>query len=49
MNELKPLKHKTNEEFYPNSSAYFASLRKKGKTDDAFEDEFFYIIPAISG
>ncbi len=49
MDELKLPKQKTNEEFYPNSTAYFASLRKKGKTDYGFEDEFFYIIPAISG
>ncbi len=37
-----------NEEFYPNCSAYFESLRKKGKTDYGFEDEYFFTIPAIS-
>lgn len=37
-----------NEDFYRNCTKYFASLRQNGKTDDAFEDEFFYTLPAIS-
>ncbi len=39
---------KKNEEFYENCTKYFASLRQKGKTDDHFEDEFYYTMPAIS-
>lgn len=41
--------HATNKEFYSNCTAYFAALRKKGQSDDSFEDEFFYTMPAISG
>jgi hypothetical protein len=35
-------------EFYANCMRYFECLRKKGKQDFAFEDEFFYTMPAIS-
>jgi hypothetical protein len=35
-------------EFYANCMKYFESLRKQGKQDFAFEDEFFYTMPAIS-
>ena len=38
-----------NDEFYKNCTKYFASLRIHGKSDDAFEDEFFFTMPAISG
>jgi hypothetical protein len=34
--------------FYANCMKYFESLRKQGKQDFAFEDEFFYTMPAIS-
>ncbi|MGI0086397.1 MAG: hypothetical protein ACREBI_00340 [Nitrosotalea sp.] len=34
--------------FYANCMRYFESLRKQGKQDFAFEDEFFYTMPAIS-
>ena len=34
--------------FYANCMSYFESLRKQGKQDFAFEDEFFYTMPAIS-
>jgi hypothetical protein len=37
-----------NEEFYPACTAYFTALRRKGKTDYGFEDEFYYTMPAIS-
>jgi hypothetical protein len=37
-----------NEEFYSNCAAYFLALRKRGTTDDGFEDEFYYTMPAIS-
>jgi len=40
---------KKNEAFYKDCTAYFEALRNKGKSDDSFEDEFFYTIPAISG
>lgn len=38
----------TTNEFYANCMKYFESLRKKGREDFAFEDEFFYTMPAIS-
>ena len=34
--------------FYADCMKYFDSLRKQGKQDFAFEDEFFYTMPAIS-
>jgi hypothetical protein len=37
-----------NQEFYANCDAYFESLRKKGKTDYNFEDEYYFTMPAIS-
>jgi lipopolysaccharide biosynthesis protein len=40
---------KTNEDFYDNCNSYFNALRKSGKTDFAFEDEYFFTLPAISG
>jgi hypothetical protein len=38
-----------NIEFYANCNEYFTALRKQGKNDDGFEDEFFYTMPVISG
>jgi len=38
-----------NSEFYANCTEYFTALRKQGKNDDGFEDEFFYTMPVISG
>lgn len=43
--EIEPKK----DEFYSDCRKYFESLRKKGKNDDAFEDEFYFTMPAISG
>ena len=40
---------KINKEFYVNCLAYFDALRKSGKSDDAFEDEYFFTLPAVSG
>lgn len=37
-----------NKEFYSNCNAYFDHLRKYGKNDFEFEDEFYYTMPAIS-
>ncbi len=37
-----------NKEFYSNCTAYFELLRKKGKSDFAFEDEYYFTMPAIS-
>ncbi|MDE1830492.1 MAG: hypothetical protein KGI25_09235 [Thaumarchaeota archaeon] len=34
--------------FYADCMAYFDSLRKQGRQDFAFEDEFFYTMPALS-
>ncbi|CAE6497701.1 conserved hypothetical protein [Candidatus Nitrosotenuis uzonensis] len=38
-----------NTEFYSMCNEYFTALRKTGKRDDGFEDEFFYTMPTISG
>jgi hypothetical protein len=38
-----------NTEFYALCNQYFSALRKQGKKDDTFEDEFFYTMPVISG
>lgn len=38
-----------NTDFYATCTEYFAALRKQGKNDDAFEDEFYYTMPMISG
>ena len=37
-----------NEKFYHNCSKYFEFLRKEGKTDYEFEDEYYFTMPAIS-
>lgn len=37
-----------NTEFYAICGEYFAALRKHGKKDDSFEDEYFYTMPVIS-
>jgi hypothetical protein len=42
-------KDKVNKEFYVNCLAYFDALRKSGKSDDSFEDEYFFTLPAVSG
>ena len=38
-----------NRDFYSNCRAYLDALQKQGKTDDSFEDEFYFTMPAISG
>ena len=38
-----------NKEFYGNCLAYFNMLKKSGKSDDSFEDEYFFTLPSISG
>lgn len=38
-----------NSDFYSNSRAYLDSLQRQGLTDDGFEDEFYFTMPAISG
>ena len=40
--------HEKNEEFYSDCNAYFEYLRKKGKSDYDFEDEYYFTMPAIS-
>jgi hypothetical protein len=37
-----------NGEFYENCAIYFEFLRKKGRTDYNFEDEYYFTMPAIS-
>ena len=37
-----------NAEFYANCAVYFEFLRKKGDSDDNFEDEYYFTMPAIS-
>ena len=38
-----------NRDFYPDSRAYLDAVQKQGKTDDSFEDEFYFTMPGISG
>lgn len=38
-----------NAEFYSVCNEYFTALRKKGKNDYTFEDEYYYTMPTISG
>ena len=38
-----------NRDFYSNCRAYLEALQKQGKTDDSFEDEFYFTMPVISG
>jgi hypothetical protein len=38
----------SNRDFYPNSRAYLDALQKQGRSDDGFEDEFYFTMPAIS-
>jgi len=40
--------HLKNKEFYENCTEYFEFLRKKGRTDYDFEDEYYFTMPAIS-
>lgn len=42
-------KDEINKEFYVNCLTYFDALRKSGKSDDVFEDEYFFTLPAVSG
>lgn len=37
-----------NGEFYENCAIYFEFLRKKGRIDYNFEDEYYFTMPAIS-
>lgn len=37
-----------NDEFYENCAIYFEFLRKKGRIDYNFEDEYYFTMPAIS-
>ena len=38
-----------NTSFYSECTRYFQSLRRKGRRDNGFEDEFFYTVPAMAG
>lgn len=40
--------HGKNEKFYSDCNTYFEYLRKKGKSDYDFEDEYYFTMPAIS-
>ena len=42
-------KDEINKEFYVNCLTYFDALRKSGKSDGVFEDEYFFTLPAVSG
>ena len=46
---VKLLDDEINKEFYVNCLTYFDTLRKSGKSDDVFEDEYFFTLPAVSG
>jgi hypothetical protein len=41
-------KKEVNNEFYAYCLVYFNALRKSGRTDDIFKDEYFFTLPAIS-
>ncbi len=41
-------RYEKNSEFYKNSNQYFEFLRKVGKKDYEFEDEYYFTMPAIS-
>ncbi len=36
-----------NSKFYKDCMEYFSALRKQGKNDDGFEDEYYYTIPGM--
>lgn len=38
-----------NHDFYSNCRAYLDALQSQGRTDDSFEDEYYFTMPAISG
>ena len=42
-------KDEINKDFYVNCLTYFDTLRKSDKSDDVFEDEYFFTLPAVSG
>ena len=46
--EILESSQSSNSTFYSDCRAYFDALLEQGKTDDAFEDEFFFTLPAIS-
>ena len=46
--EILESSQSTNSTFYSDCRTYFDALHRKGETDDAFEDEFFFTLPAIS-
>ena len=48
---MKPLEVGKNSAntFYSDCRTYFLALQEQGKTDDSFEDEFYFTMPAISG
>ena len=46
--EILETSQRTNSTFYSDCRTYFDALLKKDVTDDAFEDEFFFTLPAIS-
>jgi hypothetical protein len=46
--KIRAMSQSQSNEFYENCMRYFESLRNRGKQDFAFEDEFFYTMPAIS-
>ncbi len=41
-------KNEIDNEFYTNCSVYFDALRKSGRSDDIFRDEYFFTLPAVS-
>lgn len=43
------LRHAQNTKFYEDCAEYFKALRSKGSTDFAFEDEYYFTMPGISG
>ncbi len=37
----------SNTGFYKDCMEYFDALRRQGKNDDGFEDEYYYTMPAM--
>ena len=38
-----------NHDFYSNCRTYFDALQVQGRSDNSFEDEYYFTMPAISG
>ena len=46
---MNKTRFRRNSRFYEEGATYFKALYTKGKTDFAFEDEYYFTMPALSG